>query len=256
MQWSDHVDLGRYVTANRRAGDVSDVSSARFKEAFGPPSLVPAAGTASSDAMMCSDVVMRDIIAARTAATTALDDEDEERQLCVICLEAVTDDATFLSCAHVYHGACISRWLQRAPRCPQCGVAAGPLAAGSLDVRLQSAESQLLAVRRTASTLPPPRSPLVRPRASPCVIALGPVTRGAAPPHTIPPAHAMSCVSPRPHVQPHVPHNPAASTCQPMRRRGPFPGAAHQSARRAAPARSARAARLRRRARPKGVRAA
>ena len=104
---------------------------------------------------MCSDAVMCDI-AARTAATTTLDDDDEQ-QLCVICLEAVTVDATFLSCAHVYHGACISRWLQRAPRCPQCGVAAGPLAAGSVDVRLQSAESQLLAVRRTTITLSPPR---------------------------------------------------------------------------------------------------
>ena len=103
---------------------------------------------------MCSDVVMCDVLAARTAATPAApDDDDEERQLCVICLEAVTEDATFLSCAHVYHGACISRWLQRAPRCPQCGVAAGPLAAGSLDVRLQSAEAQLLAVRRTAISL-------------------------------------------------------------------------------------------------------
>ena len=101
---------------------------------------------------MCSDVVMCDVLAARTAATPAApDDDDEERQLCVICLEVVTEDATFLSCAHVYHGACISRWLQRAPRCPQCGVAAGPLAAGSLDVRLQSAEAQLLAVRRTAT---------------------------------------------------------------------------------------------------------
>ena len=86
-------------------------------------------------------------VAARTAASAVPDDEEE--QLCVICLEAVTVDATFLSCAHVYHRACISRWLQRAPRCPQCGVAAGPLAAGSLDVRLQSAESQLLAVRQT-----------------------------------------------------------------------------------------------------------
>ena len=91
-------------------------------------------------------------VAARTAASAA-PDEEEEQQLCVICLEVVKDDATFLSCAHVYHRACISRWLQRAPRCPQCGVAAGPLAAGSLDVRLQSAESQLLAVRQTVQHL-------------------------------------------------------------------------------------------------------
>ena len=74
----------------------------------------------------------------------------EDHRLCVICLETVSseDDATYLSCAHVYHRACIGRWLQRAPRCPQCGVAAGPLAAGSLDSCLQSAEANLSAARR------------------------------------------------------------------------------------------------------------
>ena len=305
--------------------------------------------------MMCSDVVMCDVLAARNAATPAApDDDDEERQLCVICLEVVTEDATFLSCAHVYHGACISRWLQRAPRCPQCGVAAGPLAAGSLDVRLQSAEAQLLAVRRTAISLvvrglgraflclsaclhthaaaacqpachrvrpscsryaaPPPlsrrptahvsahvpprqaqllavrrtatiallpahSSPCVSPCVSPRATVLGPVARGTPPhhrtlllpplaspraqgctalPHPLPTPHAS------PHASPHATHVPAHVSahmppmcqpkCEPMRHRGPSPGAAHQPARRAAPARPARAARLRRRAGPHGAR--
>ena len=75
-------------------------------------------------------------------------DAEDEGCVCVICLEPVSpDNATALSCAHVYHQGCIDRWLKRAPRCPQCGVPAGPLAAGSLEERLQSAEAQLLSVR-------------------------------------------------------------------------------------------------------------
>ena len=144
---AEHTNLRALILAppQRCAGDLSVPFAGRGD----PPS--------SDVIMMCSDAVMSDV-AARTAASAA-PDEEEEPQLCVICLEAVKDDATFLSCAHVYHRACISRWLQRAPRCPQCGVAAGPLAAGSLDVRLQSAESQLLAVRQTCLlyTSPSPR---------------------------------------------------------------------------------------------------
>lgn len=85
----------------------------------------------------------------------AADDADDN--LCVICLEPVGDaaDATALSCAHVYHRACIGRWLKCAARCPQCGTAAGQLAAvgntgggSGLNGRLQSAEAQLHAARR------------------------------------------------------------------------------------------------------------
>lgn len=92
------------------------------------------------------------------AADDAADDtSDDADNLCVICLEPVADsaDATALSCAHVYHRACIGRWLKCAARCPQCGTAAGQLVAvgntgggSGLNGRLQSAEAQLLAARR------------------------------------------------------------------------------------------------------------
>ena len=132
---------------------------------------------------------------------------------------------------------------------------------------------------RTATTVPPTHNPRVSPRAT----VLGPVARGTPPHHrtlTLPPLaspraqgctalpHPLPTPHASPHASPHATHVPAhvpahvsahmppmcQPKCEPMRHRGPSPGAAHQPARRAAPARPARAARLRRRAGPHGAR--
>lgn len=78
-----------------------------------------------------------------------------EEKVCAICLEPVTDGSLALRCAHVYHRACICRWLRVAPRCPQCGLQVDmhrqrrpTLADGSLVDRMDAAEAQLRAARR------------------------------------------------------------------------------------------------------------
>ena len=49
------------------------------------------------------------------------DDEDDEPDSCVICLEALGDDAHALDCSHRFHAKCLIPWLQRGHRgCPMC----------------------------------------------------------------------------------------------------------------------------------------
>ncbi|KAJ1453388.1 hypothetical protein M885DRAFT_426595, partial [Pelagophyceae sp. CCMP2097] len=44
---------------------------------------------------------------------------------CVICLEDFVDREKVkkLPCKHVYHNACIRKWLQQDMRCPTCRAA-------------------------------------------------------------------------------------------------------------------------------------
>lgn len=48
--------------------------------------------------------------------------DDEEQQICAICLEAYQPGVllTALSCQHFFHVACLARWFQRSTQCPLC----------------------------------------------------------------------------------------------------------------------------------------
>ena len=48
--------------------------------------------------------------------------EDNGVEVCSVCLSAydASDVLIYLPCGHMFHEACISRWLQRDASCPQC----------------------------------------------------------------------------------------------------------------------------------------
>ena len=90
---------------------------------------------------------------------------DDEEATCAICLEPAIKDATaqhnatVLPCGHIYHCACISRWLCVAPRCPQCGFETAASerdtrerGAASVSERMNAAEVQLRAAQRIMQT--------------------------------------------------------------------------------------------------------
>ncbi|WCJ41533.1 RING/U-box superfamily protein [Euphorbia peplus] len=46
--------------------------------------------------------------------------EEEEGEICSVCLEEVVDIASAMPCAHVFHENCILKWLQTSHVCPVC----------------------------------------------------------------------------------------------------------------------------------------
>ncbi|KAL0490018.1 E3 ubiquitin-protein ligase [Acrasis kona] len=54
--------------------------------------------------------------------TELIDDQEDEKNLCSICLELYTTDnpAIDCDCSHQFHLQCVEEWLQRSPNCPVC----------------------------------------------------------------------------------------------------------------------------------------
>jgi hypothetical protein len=55
-------------------------------------------------------------------------DQDMEGDLCAVCLCEFEDEDVCiqLPCEHLFHEACVSRWLQQDSSCPQCRFNIGP----------------------------------------------------------------------------------------------------------------------------------
>ena len=62
--------------------------------------------------------LMRSLVPLRTSVCLQKQDE-----ICAICLQSVEpgeEQATIRRCGHLYHRACIERWLDQHDRCPKC----------------------------------------------------------------------------------------------------------------------------------------
>ena len=71
----------------------------------------------------CADAAAGDATEEMATATFRSSDGDSESDdMCPVCLCAYDDDDVVLElpCAHVFHEACIGRWLQQESSCPQC----------------------------------------------------------------------------------------------------------------------------------------
>ncbi|EEF42175.1 E3 ubiquitin-protein ligase MBR2-like [Ricinus communis] len=53
--------------------------------------------------------------------TTAYEGSKEGKsQICTVCLEELEDFAAAMPCGHLFHGACIHKWLENSHYCPLC----------------------------------------------------------------------------------------------------------------------------------------
>lgn len=52
---------------------------------------------------------------------TPVESNVDSGQMCSICMETIMrHDVQCLPCAHVFHRACVGRWLQQSNTCPEC----------------------------------------------------------------------------------------------------------------------------------------
>ena len=60
--------------------------------------------------------------AAMPTETYARGADENENETCSVCLSQMEtgEEAKRLGCKHVYHPACIDRWLERSRLCPVC----------------------------------------------------------------------------------------------------------------------------------------
>ena len=120
------IDLVKQEEEERR--------QAMIKDAF-----AKALARAAADAKARAEAAKREAEAAKLEAEAAkhkaevaaarrkAEQDAQAPPTCAICLEPVKLNAKgkrtipqTLECMHVYHSACIKRWLRRKPECPQC----------------------------------------------------------------------------------------------------------------------------------------
>ncbi|XP_018575493.1 peroxisome biogenesis factor 10-like [Anoplophora glabripennis] len=75
----------------------------------------------SNRSRQCS---FEDISRASSCSTISDDSKQSSRKRkrdkCMVCLSSITTDSYALSCSHVFHFNCISKWLKENNTCPSC----------------------------------------------------------------------------------------------------------------------------------------
>jgi len=132
---SDTLDIDKTPTRGRKAHQPRSTSTQQDKGPEEGIELVSTARCSSSIVQNSGDqyppVVVVDALPVEPsgAASEAADsmspqaqDADEEAELCSVCLCNYDDEDVLiqLPCAHVFHEACISRWLLQDSSCPHC----------------------------------------------------------------------------------------------------------------------------------------
>ena len=101
----------------KKVGGGSDEVSASSKPAAdaASSSQSSAAGDAAGDSSTTAP-------SSEEKAAAALKADDEDTELCAVCLcpYEMQDTLLRLPCEHLFHEACVARWLQQDSSCPQC----------------------------------------------------------------------------------------------------------------------------------------
>lgn len=72
---------------------------------------------------MASDVDLQQEILTRTLREVAQEDNGNDANPCVICLESVTEPGVTVPCNHAnFDFICLVSWLEERPNCPLCMV--------------------------------------------------------------------------------------------------------------------------------------